>query len=63
MNIDNKKKYILVLGEVPAQGLDDTITKAEARYFIDFSKSKRFFWLHLHYNGSNSLLSIQSKNL
>ena len=40
---DNKKKDILVLLEVPTQGLDDTTITAEAKYSINFSKSERKF--------------------
>ena len=32
-SIDNKGKYILILGEEPTQGLDNTILPAEAKYF------------------------------
>ena len=33
MDIDNKKKVILILGKGPTQGLDDTTLSAEAQYF------------------------------
>ena len=35
VQIDNKNKYILILGEGPTQGLDDTTLTAEAKYPID----------------------------
>ena len=52
MNIDNKKKYILVLGKGPTflEQEATTITK-EAAYSINFSKSQRKFCLSLHYKG------------
>ena len=53
LNTNNNKKYILVLGEDPTQGLDDTTIAAEAKYSITFSRSQRKFRLSLHYNGSN----------
>ena len=43
--VDNKEKDILILGERPTQGLDDTTLAAEAS---------------LHYNGSNSFLFVNA---
>ena len=40
--VDNKGKSILILGEGPTQGLDDTKLKAEAKYRINWS-CKLFF--------------------
>ena len=37
------KKDILVLGEAPTQGLDDTTITAVAKYSINFSRSQRKF--------------------
>ena len=34
--IDNKGKDILIIGEEPTQGLDDTTLTAETRYHIIF---------------------------
>ena len=53
VHTDNKKKDILVLGERPTQGLDDTMITTEAKYSINFSRSNRKFCLSLHYNGSS----------
>ena len=39
MHIDNRGKDILILGEGPKQGLDDTTLTAEAKYPIDFTQS------------------------
>ena len=36
--VDNKKKDILILGEEPTQGLDDTKLTAEAKYPINFAQ-------------------------
>ena len=36
VHIDNRNKDILILGEGPTQGLDDTILAAEAEYSINF---------------------------
>ena len=56
-HIDNKKKNILVLGIGPTQGLEHTLT-AEKMYSINFTVTKKKFWLRLHYNGANSYLFV-----
>ena len=38
VQIDNKNKYILILGKGPKQGLDDTTLTSEAVYFITFTQ-------------------------
>ena len=60
VDIDNKGKDILIFGEGPTQGLDDTTLKAEAKYPINFTQSGRRFVLSLHYNGSNSFLFVNA---
>ena len=41
---DNKRKYILILGEGPAQGLDVATLTPEAIYPINFTLlNKRFY--------------------
>ena len=52
-HIDNKKKYILVLGKGPTQGLEHTLT-AQIMCSINFTVTKNKFCLSLHYNGVNS---------
>ena len=54
IQIDNKKKYMLVLGTGPTQGLESTLT-AEKMYSINFTITKKKFCLSLHYNRSNYL--------
>ena len=39
VHVDNKEKDILILGEGPTQGSDDTTLTAEARYAINFTQS------------------------
>ena len=70
VHVDNRGKDILILGEGPTQGLDDTALTAEAKDPINLTQSGKRFALNLHYNGSNSFLffdaiciSIQSKKL
>ena len=56
-HIDNKKKDILVLGIGPTQGLEHTLS-AEKMYSINFTVTKKNFFLSLHYNGANSYLLV-----
>ena len=56
VHIDNKGKYILILGKGPRQRLDDTTLTAETQHSINLSRSNRKFCLSLHYNPSNSSL-------
>ena len=61
--IDNKGKYILILGEGPTQGLDDTTLLAEAIYPINFTQPNNRFVLSLHYNGSNSFSFVNATKI
>ena len=63
VHVDNKKKDILILGEGPTQGLDDTTLTAEERYSINFTKSRKKFCLSLHYNGANSYLFVNGTKI
>ena len=60
-HIDNKKKYILVLGKGPTQGLEHTLT-AEKMYSILLWQKKKFC-LSLHYNGANSYLFVNGTEI
>ena len=57
---DNKNKDILILGEEPTQGLDDTTLTAEAKYPINFTQPRKRFVLSLHDNGSNNFLFVNA---
>ena len=61
--VDNKKKYILILGEGPTQGLDDTTLTAKKKYLINFTETRRKFCLSLHYNGANSYLFVNDTEI
>ena len=61
-HIDNKKKYILVLGKWPTQGLEQILT-AEKMYSINFTMTKKKFCLNEHYNGANSYLFVNAKEI
>ena len=56
VNVDNENKDILILGEGPKQGLDDTTLTADAKYLINFTQPNKRFVLSLQYNESNSFL-------
>ena len=63
VDIENKNKDILILGEGPTQGLDDTTLTAESKYRINFAQSGKRFVLSLHYNRSNSFLFVNAKKM
>ena len=50
VHVNNKGNDILILGEGPTQGLDDTTLTAEAKHPINFTQSGKRFVLSLHYN-------------
>ena len=58
--IDNRKKYILILGKGPTQRLEHTLS-AEKLYSINFANEKTKFCLCLHYNGANIYLLMVQK--
>ena len=60
VHVDNKGKNILILGEGPTQGLDDTTLTAEAKYPINFTQSGKRFVLSQYYDGSNSFLFVNA---
>ena len=62
VHIDNKKKYILVLGWGQTQGLEHTLT-AEKMYSINFTEINKKFCLSLHYNGANSYLFVNGTEI
>ena len=60
--IDNRKKDILILGKGPTQGLESAIS-TEKLYSINFTKKNTKFYLSLHYNGANSYLFVNGKEI
>ena len=51
-HIDNRKKYILILGKGPTQGLEHTLA-AEKMFSSNSTELNKKFCLSLHYNGAN----------
>ena len=60
MQIENKNKDILILGEGPTNRLDDTTLRTEVRYPIHFTQLGKRFVLSLHHNRSKSLLFVNA---
>ena len=60
-HIDNKKNT-LVLGKGQTHGLEHTLT-AEKMYSINFTVTRKVFCLGLHYNGDNSYLYVNGKEM
>ena len=52
----------MVLGKGPTQGLEHTLT-AEKMYAINFTVTKKKFYLLLRYNGANSYLFANGKEI
>ena len=61
VHIENKNSNILILGEGPTQGLDDTTLTAEVKYPINSTQPRKRLVLSLHYNESDSFLLMLQK--
>ena len=60
---NNKTKDVLVLGDGPIQKIDDTTIYAEKMYSPNFTVANKTFCLSLHYNGDNSYLFVNGKEV
>ena len=60
---NNKTRSILVLGKDFIQGIDGTTIYAEKIYLPNFTVSNKTFCLSLHYNGGNSYLFVNGKQV
>ena len=47
---DNRKKDIIILGEGPTGGLDNTTITTDAKYFVNITMSRKKIYLNLHCN-------------
>ena len=63
VHVDNKKKDILILGKGSTQGLDGTTLTAEKLYAINFTENNKKFCLSLDYNGGNSYLFVNGREI
>ena len=60
---NNTTKGILVLGHVLIQKVGDTTIYAEKMYSSDFTVANKTFRLNLHYNGEDSYLFVNGKEV
>ena len=60
---NNKTKNVLVLGQDFIQKIDDTRIYTEKMYSPNFTVSNTTFCLSLHYNGDNSYLFVNVKQV
>ena len=60
---NNKTKNILVLGQEFVQKINDTTIYAEKMYSPNFTVDNKTFCLSLHYNGDNSYLFVNGKQV
>ena len=60
---NNKTRSILVIGKDFIQGIDGTIIYTEKMYSTNFTIDNKIFCLSLHYNGDNSYLFVNSKEI
>ena len=60
--IDDRRKDILILGKGPMQAFEHTLS-AEKMYSINFRENNKTFCLSLHYNGANSYLFVNGKEI
>ena len=63
LHANNKTRSILVLGKDFIQGIDDTTIYAGKIYSTNFTAAKIKFRLSLHYNGDNSYLIVNGKEI
>ena len=55
---DDRNEGILILDKGRADELNDTVATAEAKYSINFTEQQNYYFLSLHYNGSNTFLFV-----
>ena len=60
---NNDKNNFLVLGEAPTDDINGSVGTAETKLKINFGKAKTKFCLSLHYNGDNSYMFINRKEM
>ena len=60
--IDNRTKDILILDKGSTQGLEHTLSE-EKMYSFNFTESNKAICLSLHYNGANSYLFVNGREI
>ena len=59
----SKVNNVLVLGKAFIQGINGTIIYAEKMYSLNYTVDNKRFCLSLHYNGDNSYLFVNGKEI
>ena len=59
----NKTQSVLILGHALIQKINDTTIYAEKMYSPNFTVDNKIFCLNLHYNGGNSYLFVNGKEV
>ena len=62
-HVNNQTRDILVLGKGLIQKIDDTTIYAEKMYSPNFTVANKTFFLSLHYNGDDSYLFVNGKEV
>ena len=62
VNIDNKNKDILILGEGPTKGLDDTTLTTEAKYLVILRNQEKIC-IKSHNYGNSSFLFVNATKI
>ena len=63
VHVDNKRKYILILGNGPTQGLGENSLTSEKMDSVNFTDNRDKYWLSLHHNGANCYLFVNFKKI
>ena len=63
VHFDNKEKYILILGKGPIQRLGEHLLTAEKMHLFNFTEHSKKCCLRLDYNGANSYLFVNDKEI
>ena len=60
---DNRNNNFLILGEGPTSDINDSFGSPEKKISINFSEANTKFCLRFHYNGDNSYLFVNRKEI
>ena len=63
VHANNKVNNVLVLGKSFIQGINGTTIYVEKIYSTNFTVDIKIFCLSLHYNGDNSYLFVNAKEI
>ena len=63
VHVNNKVNNVLVLGKALVQGINGTAIYAEKMYSTNFTVNNKKFCLSLYYNGDNSYIFVNGKEI